>query len=286
MFSTIADTILIALVITLYLINMPTKLRYIFAILSGYVILSFIGDASRLLGLLGIVDSYNYSYYIYDFMFIFISTALLIYTLSNIKITTVEEVNKKLQDTSIVVEDLIMQSPDQMCMCNDAGTIIKSNQSFSSLFNLKNDDIINKFQIFDANFGFNFNISEKLKDAQKGETIYLENMCLLYSDNKKFLTIKFYPTYSTENKISNYIFIAEDVTKRMKAENELKNAYEQMENRVKKRTAELSILNDTLQNEIYEHKIDEEKIKLSLKEKEVLLKQIHHIKNNMQIISI
>ena len=133
MFSTIADTILIALVITLYLINMPTKLRYIFAILSGYVILSFIGDASRLLGLLGIVDSYNYSYYIYDFMFIFISTALLIYALSNIKITTIEEVNKKLKDTSLVVEDLIMQSPDEMCMCKMHGKIIKSNEIFSSL---------------------------------------------------------------------------------------------------------------------------------------------------------
>ena len=31
----------------------------------------------------------------------------------------------------------------------------------------------------------------KLIDAQKGETIYLENMCLLSNNNKKFLTIKF-----------------------------------------------------------------------------------------------
>ena len=60
-------------------------------------------------------------------MFIFISLTLLIYALSNIKITSIEEVNKKLQDTSLVIDDLIMQSPDAMCMCDVDGHILKAN---------------------------------------------------------------------------------------------------------------------------------------------------------------
>jgi len=79
--------------------------------------------------------------------------------------------------------------------------------------------------------------------------------------------------------------LGEEIKSRKQAEKELKKLTNELEKRVEKRTRDLLEAKNRLEKEIIQREKISAALRHSLKEKEILLQEIHHrIKNNMQIV--
>jgi PAS domain S-box-containing protein len=228
--STMADIAIFAISSMLVLVYLPTKFRYIIALILTYDLFSFVGDTINLMALLHIYDLTRYSAMFYVCMLAFTCTALLLYMLANVKTITIEEINKKFDDAKLLMSGLVAQSPLGICICDTNGDIMTANEPFLRIFDKKAPDAVEKVNVFELADRLGDGIVSCFQRMRRGETVEEYGVRINLDANKEmYASLKMFSTYDSEGARSSFVIMIEDVTGRKRSEAELIDAKDQAE---------------------------------------------------------
>lgn len=183
---------------------------------------------------------------------------------------------------------LLNSSLDGIIAFDDNYRFTLWNRGMERLTGIPESEVLSKniFQTFPVlkSIGEDKNISQTLS----GEHVIVKDKFYVLPETKRkgYLEAYYSPVEDGNKQITGGLIIIRDTTQKKLMMEELKSAKRELEKRVEERTSALAAVNEQLMLEIKENNLVKEKIRESLDEKIVLLKEIHHrVKNNLQVIS-
>ena len=144
------------------------------------------------------------------------------------------QMEENLKDKQQTLSAILNASPDIIALHDTEGRFLETNESLAQILNKPKNEIIG-LKLIDL-YESEEAQRRKLhfdKIIQSGKSIRNE-----YGGDGIWFEILGFPIFNEERKVTKVASIARNITDRKQAEEALKNAYDEMENRVKKQTAD------------------------------------------------
>lgn len=224
------DLVIIGLASMLVLTHMSGKLRYLLSIILITFLLSIVADVTVLIDSLGLYDAFDLGSLVYAVMINFEGLALLAYSLGNIKIVTVEEVSRQLDDINMLMSDLVAESPLAICMCDTAGVIIMANDRFLDTCGRSRLEVAGKLGIRQVLPEVEKALPPLTEPAAAVDAITLDGLRIDRAGKAPaYFRLKMFPTHGSDGKVSHIVVVLDDVTERKVFEDQLVSAKKQTE---------------------------------------------------------
>jgi PAS domain S-box-containing protein len=232
----ISDVLLLVLCSRLINTNMMVSLKYLVFVVAEFVLINSIADllfeARWLLGLKQIL-SYKITAVIdpiYNLSLVFMTLSLLIYG-TGLKDWALAKLGKGLDGRMLFVDDIVMHSPDAMFVSDGEGCPIIVNEAFVKLFNLSRSDIRDRFDIINFIGSQKTDIPVDIRQLKNGGIVSLPRVEIHPAGGApaRSVSVKIFPLLDSLGNLTNFVGIMEDITDRLRTEEELRESRQQIE---------------------------------------------------------
>ncbi|MEN6620671.1 MAG: PAS domain S-box protein, partial [Smithella sp.] len=176
------------------------------------------------------------------------------------------------------IADIIDFLPDATFAIDLSRKVIAWNKAIEDITGVKAEDILGKadheytvafygtrrLMLVDLIFGSDEETEKKYDFIKKEGDVLLAETDLIIDGIRRVVWVKAGPLYDKNGNIMGAIESVRDITDRRQMEKALQEAHDELEVKVRERTAELKETNKTLEKEIAEHKRSEELLRESM----------------------
>jgi PAS domain S-box-containing protein len=170
-------------------------------------------------------------------------------------------------------QELFNFAPEAYLVTDTRGVIQEANDTAARLLKIRRDFLIGKpLKVFIAEEDSKTFLMQ-LSRLRQGAAVQEWEVRAQPREGPDFpALISIAPAHDTQQRVIGMRWLLRDISERKRAEEMLRRAHDDLEQRVRERTADLGSANSALET--------------ALQQKDMLLKEIHHrVKNNLQIVS-